>query len=117
MGFSLSLSFFFLFFLGPHLWYMEVPRVGVKLELQLPAYTRDLSHICDLCHSSWQCWILYPLSEARDQTYILMYTSLVPNHLSHNGNSIFFLKKSQLYWDSIQILTIHPFLSVEFTAF
>ena len=29
----------FFFFLGPHLWHMEVPRLGVKLELQLPAYT------------------------------------------------------------------------------
>ena len=33
--------FFFLssVFLGPHLWYMEVPRLGVELELQLLAYT------------------------------------------------------------------------------
>jgi len=29
----------FIFFLGLHLWHMEVPRLGVKLELQLPAYT------------------------------------------------------------------------------
>ena len=26
-------------FLGPHLRHMEVPRLGVQLELQLPAYT------------------------------------------------------------------------------
>ena len=26
-------------FLGPHLRHMEVPRLGVELELQLPAYT------------------------------------------------------------------------------
>ena len=26
-------------FLGLHLWHMEVPRLGVQLELQLPAYT------------------------------------------------------------------------------
>ena len=32
-------SFFFLVFLGPHLWQMEVPRLGVKSEPQLPAYT------------------------------------------------------------------------------
>ena len=25
----------FFFFLGPHLWYMEVPGIGVELELQL----------------------------------------------------------------------------------
>ena len=36
------LKFFFFFFfltvcfLGPHLWHMEVPRLGVELELQLP---------------------------------------------------------------------------------
>ena len=50
---------------------MEFPRLGVKLELQLLAYTTatampDLSHVCDLHHSSWQHWILNPLSEARD---------------------------------------------------
>ena len=30
--------------------------------------TLDLSHICDLCCSLWQCQILNLLSEARDQT-------------------------------------------------
>ena len=49
---------------------MEVPRLGVESELQLPAYvtataTRDPSLICDLHHSSWHCWILNPLSKAR----------------------------------------------------
>ena len=42
---------------------MEVPRLGVKTELWLPAIattttTWDLSHICDLHHSSRQRWIL-----------------------------------------------------------
>ena len=33
-------SFFFSFcFLGPFLWHMEVPNLGVESELQLPAYT------------------------------------------------------------------------------
>ena len=59
-----------LVFLGLHLWHMEVPRLGVKSELQLPAYTTatatwDLSHICDLHHRSRQCQILNTLSEAR----------------------------------------------------
>ena len=54
---------------------MEVPRRGVKSELELPAYTtatamRDLSRVCDLHHSSWQRCILNPLSEARDQTLV-----------------------------------------------
>ena len=30
---------FFICFLGLHLWHMEVPRLGVESELQLPAYT------------------------------------------------------------------------------
>ena len=30
-----------------------------------------LSHVCNLHHSSWQCWILNPLSEARDRTRVL----------------------------------------------
>ena len=39
--FFLSFFFFFFFFvfLGPHPWHMEVPRQGVQLEFQLPAYT------------------------------------------------------------------------------
>ena len=46
-------------FLGPHPQHMEVPRLGVQSELQLPAYTRvtatpDPSHVHDLHHSSWQ---------------------------------------------------------------
>ena len=58
---------------------MEVPPLGVKSELQLPAYattmaTQDLSCICNLCRSLWQCQILNPLSETRDQTYILIDT-------------------------------------------
>ena len=50
-----SLVFFFVFCLlrVPYLWHMEVPRLGVKLELQLSAYTtatakQDPSHVCDL---------------------------------------------------------------------
>ena len=61
---------------------MEVPRLRVESEIQLLAYTIatatwDLRHICDLCHSSQQCWILNPLNEARDQTLILMDPSRV----------------------------------------
>ena len=70
------------FFFCPHLWHMEVPRLGVPSELHLPAYTtatatRDPSHICNLHHGSWQRWILNPLSEAGDQTHILMVISQI----------------------------------------
>ena len=70
-------------FLRLHLQHMEVPRLGVKSELQLPAYAtatamQDLSHVCDLhhsspqCHGTWNVMILNPPSEARDQTCNLM---------------------------------------------
>ena len=82
-----------LFLLGPYLQPMEVPRLGVKSELQLPTYTTataDLSCICDLCCSLRQCQILNPLSEARDRSHILMGSSWVLNSQSHNKNSQLF---------------------------
>ena len=83
--------FFPFFFLHPHLRHLEVPGVGVKLELQLLAYatataTQDVSRICSLLCSLWQCWILIQ-SETKDWTHILIDTNLVLNLLSHNGNS------------------------------
>ena len=50
---------------------MEVPRLGVKSELELLAYTtatamQDPSCVCKLHHSSWKRRILNPLSKARD---------------------------------------------------
>ena len=39
----LSFFFFSFFFLGPRPWYTEVPRPGVKSELQLPVYTTDIA--------------------------------------------------------------------------
>ena len=65
-------------FLGSHPRHMEVPRLGVKLELQLLIYTtatamQDPSFVCSLHHSSWQRWIPDPLIEA----CILMDTSLI----------------------------------------
>ena len=77
---SLSfLCYFFSFFLGRHLRHMEVPGLGVELELQVPAYptataTPDPSCPFDLHHSLWQRQILNPLSDARDRTHILMDT-------------------------------------------
>ena len=71
----------FFFFLG-HPWCMEVPRLGAESELQLLATATatamlDLSHICNLHHSSLQRRILNPLSKARDRTCILMDLSWV----------------------------------------
>ena len=67
-------------FLRPHLQHIKVPRPGVELELQLPAYTTamatlDLSSICDLQGSLWQC---DPLNNPRDQTHIFAKTMSGP---------------------------------------
>ena len=64
---------------------MEVPRLEVKSELQLPAYTtatamQDPNHLCDLHHSSLQDRILNPMSGAMDQICILMDTTQVRFH-------------------------------------
>ena len=70
----------------PYLQHMEVLKLVVESELQLMAYTtatatRDPSHVCDdLYHSSRQCWILNPLSKARDRTCVLMDASQVHFH-------------------------------------
>ena len=79
-------------FLGPHPRHVEVPRPGVKSELQLPASTTatatpDPGRILNLRCSLRQCRILDPLQEAGDQTCILMDPSQVHFHLSHNRNS------------------------------
>ena len=65
--------------------YIEVPRLGVKSELQLLANATATAmpgprHVCDLHHSSWQRPILNPLCGARDQTCILVDNSWVCYH-------------------------------------
>ena len=83
--FLLEFILFYFCFLGPYLQHVEVRRLGVELELQLPAYTRAmatqyLSCICDIHdehHSSWQRWILNPLCKARNRTCNLTIPSLI----------------------------------------
>ena len=77
--FVLVFWFFFSFFvfLGLHQWHMETPKLGVNLEMQLLAHATatampDLRRICELCYRLRQGQILNPLSEARDQTLILL---------------------------------------------
>ena len=73
----LFLSFFLFFFFSATQEHMEVPRLEVESELQLPTYTTATAAQDYLHHSSQRCGILNPLSEARDQTLILMDTSWV----------------------------------------
>ena len=82
--------FVFLSFLGPHPRHVEIPRLGVELELQLPAYAtatamQDTSHIYDLHHSSWQHRILNPVSEARDRICNLMVPRWIRFHCATMG--------------------------------
>ena len=77
----MAMGFFFFGLLRAILVDMEVPRLGVELELELLAYTTatatpDPSHICSLRQPE----ILNPLSEARNQTHVLMDTSQAHYH-------------------------------------
>ena len=82
VGYLILQERFSFFFLGPHLWHMEVHRLGVQSKLQVSAdatatATWDLSHVCDLHHNSRQHQILDPLNEARNWTRHIMVPSQV----------------------------------------
>ena len=91
-------------FLGPYLRHMEVPRLGVKSELQVPAYTiatRDQSYVCNPHHSSHWRKIPNPLSEARDRTCILMDTSRISFCRATIGIPIIIVLKFYIHTHSI----------------
>ena len=87
-------SFSFFCFLGLQTRHMEVPRLGVELELELPVYTtatamQDPSCVCNLHCSSRQRWIPDAMSKARDRTCILVDASQICFHCaSHDRNSL-----------------------------
>ena len=115
-------SFIYFCLLRPQLWYMEFPRLGVGSELQLPAYVTamamwDPSHICKLPHSSWQHEILNPLSESRNQTSILMDTSLVYYHWAIMGTALlfrFYLEFSSEFNVYTHFFLLFPYFSLSF---
>ena len=85
---------FFFFFLGLYQRHMEVPRLGVKVEIQLLAYItatamQDLSRVCNLHHSTQQHQILNPLIKGRNWTHVLMDTSQVRYCWATTGTSAF----------------------------
>ena len=72
---------------------MEIPRLEDKSELLLLAYTRitatpGLSRICELHHSSLQCWILNPLNKARDWACNLTVPSWICFYCATTGTPI-----------------------------
>ena len=72
---------------------MEVPRLGVKLELQLQVYATAMSATYTIAPS---------LIEARNRTCIFMDASQILNPLSHTGNS-----RGDFFFFSIQILVFN----------
>ena len=103
----LTYFFFFFCFLGPHPQHMEVPRLRVASELQLPAYItatamRDLSYVCNLHRGSQQCRVFNPLSKARDRTHILMGTCQVHYRWATMETPFFhFYKKLKYSWFTV----------------
>ena len=93
LWFNISLSLFF--FLGPHLWHMDIPRPGVELELQLPAYatataTGNPSCSCNPHHSPWQRQITESLSKARCRTCMLRDATRIYSCCATAGTPLFF---------------------------
>ena len=97
---------------------MEVPMLGLQLELQLPAYatatTSDPSRICYLHHSSQQCLILNPLSKARDRTLNIMVPGQIRFHCATMGTPyLFIFKVSYLYINLRFYRTVVAFDSID----
>ena len=76
----------------------------------------DLNHICNRCHSLWQCRNLNSLSRARGQTCILMCIIRVLNLLSYNGKYL-----HMCFWNILffpfsffgYVCSMHKFLGQE----
>ena len=80
------IPFCLFFFLGPHLWHIDVPRLGVESELQLLDYTTAYGNARSSIHCS------RPGMEP-SSSWILVRFSLL---LSHNGdsNTVFLISNS-----------------------
>ena len=92
-NFPLKLEIFFFLF-------RATPATGNsqgQIRAAAGAYTAATSHICDPHLSSPQCWILNPLSKARDQTHILMDTGQVCYHWARTGTPRNFFKTSKYF--------------------
>ena len=91
-------SFFFLF-LGPHMGNMEVPRIMIRLELQLPTYATAHSNTGSLAHwarprkETTSSWILVgfitpkPQWELQNQVFFFLAFWFSVFHISISGNT------------------------------
>ena len=82
LGLIIESPFLLLFLNRPHLWHIEVPRLGVESEL--PAYTTATLGV--ELHLKFPA-MPNPLSEPRDPTTSSGTLCWVLNLLSRNGNS------------------------------
>ena len=100
---QISIFFFSFFFLRASPMHMEVPRLRVEWELQLLAYGMPQPQ---------QGGILNSLSEARDQTRILMDTSQIHFHCTTTGTPsvLIFIQKSFSFFNDVSVLNLKKFL-------
>ena len=63
------------------------------------------SRICDLQHSSWQCQILNPLSEARDWTCILVDASQIRFRWAMMGTPLLHFWFGAVEWDDVYVVS------------
>ena len=104
-----------------HLWHMDVPRLGVQSELQLPAFATpqqlwDPSLICDLHHSLWQCQNPEPLNEARDLTHTLMDSSWIHYGCTMKGAPSYILVSSKVLFN-INLLFVLSLFGLVMTVY
>ena len=88
VSFTIVLFFLFLLF-----WATPTACGGVQARGQVRATAASLRHSYSntesVTHSSWQCWILNPHIEARDQTCNLMVPSWISFHCATMGTPSF----------------------------
>ena len=85
------LFFFFGFFLGPHLWDLDIPRLGVEFELQLPA-TATATATPDTCPTEQG-----QRSNPHPHGYLGRFISTVP----HGNSWTFFYINFQYYCNMV----------------
>ena len=89
---------------------------GSKAKGQIRATAADLHHshsnirsepLCDLHHSSWQCRILNPLSEAGDRTCMVMDPGQIGFCRATVGTPLFIYFNSPFFGGFLHIENIH----------
>ena len=106
--FFFFLSLFFLLFRAAPTGYggsQARGQIGATATAQATAtVTPDLSLVCNLYCSSWQRWILNPLSEARHRTHNLMVASRICFCCTTTGTLSLFLFKHFCAWFVLKLL-------------